>query len=229
MNATWQKHTFPLVMTSTLQFIVLTIIAMLVYPGGTLTDPTTERYSFFTNFFSDLGTLTSYNGSSNLAANVLFATALTGAGLGLIYFFAVFPMYFQENRYGRFLSLLGSVCGVITGLGYIGVAFTPADQFIYFHILFVQIAFSAFLGAAIFYTATIFTHPDYPNQYAIVYILFAVLLAVYLWLIFFGPDADTLTGVQIQATGQKIIVYAAILTMFIQAYGAHQFGKRPLP
>ncbi|MEZ4644641.1 MAG: hypothetical protein R3E31_18215 [Chloroflexota bacterium] len=141
-----------------------------------------------------------------------------GSRIGPDLFFCSFSRCcFQENRYGRFLSLLGSVCGVITGLGYIGVAFTPADSSFISRILFVQTAFSAFLGAAIFYTATISS--DYPNPVCIIYILFAVVLAVYLWLLFLVPDADTSNGVQIQATGQKIIVYAAILTMFIQAYG----------
>ena len=44
------------------QFFVLTIIAMLVYPGGTLHDATTDAYSFLNNFFSDLGRSRDFEG-----------------------------------------------------------------------------------------------------------------------------------------------------------------------
>lgn len=226
MQPPWQKHTFPLVMVSSCQFVLLTLIAMFFYTGGTLADPTVERYSFSTNFFSDLGILTSYNGETNLIASILFFIALALAGLGLVYFFVIFPTHFQEDRYGRFLSIFGSVFGVIAGLSYVGVAGTPADHFLAAHVTFVQTAFSTFLVPVICYTAAIFLHPDYPNQYGGIFLAFAALLAVYLWLLFGGPDLDTENGVLIQAIGQKIIVYAAIITIFLQAYGAHRFTAK---
>lgn len=220
MNKAWQNHTYPLVMASTVQFAALTLLAMLVYPGGTLVDPASEGYSFLTNFFSDLGLLTSYNGAPNLMASVLFVTTLALAGGGLVYFFMIFPAYFQGERYGRWLSLAGSLFGVVSGLAYVGVAFTPADLFIDAHVTFVRTAFMAFLGAVICYAPAILLHPRYPRWYAAVLLAFAALLAVYLWLLFFGPSE-----IRIQATGQKLIVYAAIGVIFIQAYGAHQFAQ----
>ena len=37
------------------QFFVLTIVAMFLYPGGTHLDPSAAHYEFTRNFFSDLG------------------------------------------------------------------------------------------------------------------------------------------------------------------------------
>jgi hypothetical protein len=53
-------------------------------------------------------------------------------------------------------------------------------------------------------------------------------LAVYLGL-FGGPHIDTPEGVRIQATGQKIVVYAEIGCMFIQSYGALKVERRLHP
>jgi hypothetical protein len=50
--------------------------------------------------------------------------------------------------------------------------------------------------------------------------VFAGVLAAYVALITRGPGLETAQGVIIQATGQKIIVYAAILTIFVQSWGA---------
>ena len=43
-------------------FVVLNIIAMLSYPGGTFLDDATTGYSFTRNFLSDLGRTLSYDG-----------------------------------------------------------------------------------------------------------------------------------------------------------------------
>ena len=36
-------------------FLVFTTVAMIMYPGGTIHDSSTEGYQFFYNFFSNLG------------------------------------------------------------------------------------------------------------------------------------------------------------------------------
>lgn len=104
---------------------------------------------------------------------------------------------------------------MFSGFSYIGIAFTPADLHLEWHGNFILLAFSSFLLVVILYTIAIFLNKDYPNRYAYVYLVFAVLLAAYLWLLFLGPN-----DIRVQATGQKVIVYAEIICMFIQAFGA---------
>ena len=72
-----------------IQFIVLTVIAMILYPGGLLTDDSTTGYNFFRNFFSDLGRTVNYAGGGQWGSAVLFFIALALGGVGLIYFFTV--------------------------------------------------------------------------------------------------------------------------------------------
>jgi hypothetical protein len=212
-------------MVGCIQFVVLTLLAMLVYGGGTVVDPTTRGYSFFTNFFSDLGFTRTRLGAPNTASAILFFVALTLAGLSLVLFFAAMPRFFRGSRLSRVLSSTGSIFGVVSGLSFVGVAFTPANLYLGAHGMFVQVAFVSFFAAVLCYLAAIPLTPSFPNAYTTVFAVFALLLAGYLWLLFFGPHLDSPLGVQIQATGQKIIVYAAIVFCLIVANGARHLAS----
>lgn len=45
-------------------------------------------------------------------------------------------------------------------------------------------------------------------------------------LLFFGPGIDRLGGLEVQAIGQKIIVYSSIANVSIQAYGMRRYLVR---
>jgi hypothetical membrane protein len=230
----WRQRAFSWVIVACLQFVVLTVAAMIFYPGGTVTDPTARGYSFFENFFSDLGRTVSPLGEPNTMAAILFAGALALAGAGLAVFFVASLGFFSWPRLAKLLSGLGSVFGVLSGLAFVGVACTPANVLLEPHRWFVLMAFRAFLPAVICYTAAILATPAYPNRFAFLYLGFAALLAAYLQLLMRGPAPGTPEGLVIQATGQKIIVYAAIVCSFFQALGArrlatHKGGGRARP
>ncbi|MBD3197769.1 MAG: hypothetical protein GF317_22145 [Candidatus Lokiarchaeota archaeon] len=59
-----------LVIINCIQFIVLTIIAMFTYAGGTFYNPGTRGESFFNNFFSELGGLKNHEGDSNIISAI---------------------------------------------------------------------------------------------------------------------------------------------------------------
>ena len=63
----------------------------------------------------------------------------------------------------------------------------------------------------------------WPAFYLVPNFIYLAILAAYVALLFFGPNLDTLHGLEIQAIGQKIIVYASILNVSIQAYGVRRF------
>jgi hypothetical membrane protein len=207
-------------------------VARLFYPGGTVADPASHGYAFFRNFFSDLGRTKTPSGAPNTASFVLFFVALTLAGLGLILFFVAMPGLFRQaarpgswpGRLARLLSGVGSAVGVVAGLAFVGVACTPANLHLAPHRLFVETAFLAFFVASLLYTAAILLAPAYPRRYALVFAAFSLLLGVYLGLLFFGPPLTAPQGLIIQATGQKVIVYAAILAALVQAGGARRLA-----
>src|SRR6266487_2457768 len=71
-NVFWQIGVFRLLIAVGICFFLLTGIAMLLYPGGTMTDPHRHGYAFFSNFLSDLGRTSTPSGQDNLASRLLF-------------------------------------------------------------------------------------------------------------------------------------------------------------
>jgi hypothetical protein len=156
---------------------------------------------------------------------VLFIVALSLAGLSLIIFFLTVPPHFAGNRTARRLSIIGSTVGVISGLGFIGIAAVPSDVNLTVHRLFVYIAFSGFLLVVFCYSAAILKSRAYPRAYAYAYLAYAVVLAVYLVLLFSGPEVETTGGLTIQAVGQKVVVYTGIVCVVIQSWGAYRVER----
>ncbi len=213
-------------MAGCVQFLVLTLLAMLFYPGGTVADPGTSGYSFFHNFFSDLGRTRTASGESNTPSMVLFAVALTLVGISLILFSWANLRFFVAPRSARFLSWLGLACGIVSGAGFIGVAFAPYDRGLAIHGWFVLLAFQAFLPAALAFMGAILLTKGYPRRYAWLYLAFALLLGAYVILLRAGPSPGSDLGLVIQAAGQKVIVYAGIVAISLQAWGARRLIRR---
>jgi hypothetical protein len=221
----WRRNIFTLVINSLILFLVLTSVAMLFYAGGTITDATTSGYSFFHNFFSELGLTKTHAGQPNTISAVLFVTALTLAGAGVIGFFIAFPQFFMQSSAEKWLSGMGSLSGIMTGIGFIGVAVTPVDLHQEIHLFFVFWAFRTFPLAVFCYAIAILLGRQYPKRFALVFIAFGILLTLYLLFLEKGPDIHTPEGMIIQAVGQKIIVYASIISLLIQAFGAKKVAR----
>jgi hypothetical protein len=65
-----QRHSL-WVMIACVQFVVLTFVAMLFYPGGTMADPTASGYPFLNNLFGDLGWTQTRAGQPNTVSAIL--------------------------------------------------------------------------------------------------------------------------------------------------------------
>ena len=217
-----RQRPFQWIMLGCLLVFALFLLAMFLYPGGTHNDPTTRGYLFFSNFFSDLGRTVAHDGSPNIASAALFFIALVLTGLAVLLFSVSMLQFFKQRRPARVLSWIGTAFGVVSGLGYLGIALAPANLHLVAHTLSVQVAFLGFFLFVLFYMAAILLADNYPNRYAAVLAGFAVILAVYLWLLFFGPGPEDPQSLVIQATGQKTIAYAAIVTVLILAAGARR-------
>jgi hypothetical protein len=204
-------------------FIGMTVAAMVVYPGGTATDNTTSGYEFIGNFFSELGMTHTYSGQANTTSYVLFTSALTFAGLGLGAFFMVFAAFFTRSSIDQFLAWSGTFFGLIAGSAFIGIAFTPIDVNLDFHNELVQLAFRAFLIAVVLYLLPLFRERRRPHPSPWVFFIFAALLGGYILLITFGPGLSTPEGIMVQSLGQKIIVYAGIISILLESLGGIVF------
>lgn len=215
----WNKGVFKLVIFGCGVFVLLTLIAMVFYPGGTFSDPGTEGYSFFGNFFSELGMVRTHAGGYKTISLILFAAALILVGIGLILFFFAFAQRWRRTRLERMLGAAGSLLGVFSGLCFIGVALFPLDTSPEMHYQVVIWAFRLFPAAILCFTIILFHEQGVSSAWAWAMVIFLLLLVAYIILLESGPAIGTDAGRTIQAVGQKIIVYASIFSVSLQSWG----------
>lgn len=207
-------------------FVVLTVIAMLTYAGGSVDDPSATGYSLTHNFLSNLGMITSESGKPNWVSAILFIVALGAAGAALVVFFIQFRKLFRSTHFQSAISMVGSVLGVLAGISFIGIAFSPADIARPAHVQFVMWAFRLFPLAVLCYVPVMFMDRRFPRLYAWVFTVFCLMLIGYYLLMTQGPSPTSSEGLEIQAVGQKVISYASIISIGIQSYGAYRFITR---
>ena len=176
----WQRLLFQFGVFGTMQFLILTVLAMLIYPGGTIHHPEYEQYDFLYNYFSDLGRTFTFDGSSNWLSHLLFRLTLTVSGVSLILFFLALPSLFKSNS-SKVLILIAAFFGIISGVCYIGIANVPWNLDLRLHHSWVYKGFISFLLMTVFYSASILLEKDYPNRYAAAFEFLPLYFLFKLW------------------------------------------------
>ena len=207
-------------------YALCNILAMVTYPGGTTIDSDRTGYSFFENFFSDLGMTRTYSGEANPLSRSLFAAGLIVVGTALIPFFLLMVSYFNGTKLERNSSRIGSAAGILAGIACIGIAATPWDLYLNLHLIFVFALSFAFLVVLFTYSIALLRHKPYLNLYARVFMAYAIMLAAYMVLMMMNPDIKTAPGLRMLATGQKIVIYSGMLCLFVQILGAFHYNRR---
>ena len=218
----WKKEFLLIRMICIVQFVILTGIAMFFYAGGTLINPNSSGYSFWTNFFSDLGQTKVYSGKDNTVSYIIFVITLTILGISTIIFAITMPSLFEEVDVEHGLSINGSIFFTLSGIATIGVAFTPMDTSLIGHFLFVSaMTLTEFIGI-IFYIIAIFHNKKYPNRYAFLFLTSLVVGIIYVILILGIPyqRISSTEELMVWTAGQKISIYTNLICSFIVCIGA---------
>ena len=121
----WLIFAVAAAMACIIQFAAIVPQAMQRYPGGTILATDTHGYSWTENWLSDLGRDRAWNGQDNRASAQLFNGSIVVLGSGMVFFFLVSHRAFEELTAFR---LLGHACGVLAGVGLVGIGLTPFDR-----------------------------------------------------------------------------------------------------
>jgi hypothetical protein len=222
----WKRRILVFCLACVALYALFDPLAMVFYPGGTLIDEDAEGYSFFENFYSDLGMVQTYGGEPNTLSLLLWASVHVLNGIALVFFSLIMPSYFTATRLERFSSRVGSVCGVLAGVSAVG-AVIPWDLYLSAHLVFTFSTAASFLLAFVFYSVAMLKNRRYPNAYAGVFAVYLVIAGAYFGLtILARPDPDTREGLVILATGQKIVIYSGFVCSFVQYLGALDYHRR---
>ena len=221
-------------------FIVLNIIAMFLYPGSNLhnhhligTDGSQVGYSFFNNFFSDLGRLKLYSDESNLLSCILFNSSLCIVGICFIMLFYKIRNVFIEYKT---LSLFASLFGILSGLSYIGVAFTPADLFLdshdrpWLHIFFAHRIFEFLSISSILCAVLIVKTENFNNKYAYGFIMNGIMVGMYVLLsqyIFEDPSENS-DYLRPHVIAQKMVAFWILISIYLYSLGLSNYLKEKL-
>ncbi|MFX1380182.1 MAG: hypothetical protein ACFFA4_13935 [Promethearchaeota archaeon] len=216
----WKFWAFILNIFGCSQFIILTSIAMFYYGGGTYADPFTQGYIFWYNYFSDLGRISAHSGNPNIISSLLFMITLNLWGIFQIPFYVALPSFFKKTRRIKFISIISSLFGILTGIFFIGIAFTPSDILGFWHDFFVLLGFGSIFISISLFTIVLFQNKDYPKSYAIVCAITSGVLIIYYIALFFIPNNNISAVLFIYVTGQKVIIYTLLICEIYQAFGA---------
>ncbi len=203
------------------QFLILSLIAMLVYPGSHKDDLYTDGYIFNLNKFSDLGAWETYALESNLASFLIFNIGMIIVGVSLFPYVIFSAKYFIKQEMPRYLVYIGGFFGILACVGFIGVGLTPRDLLHELHKYFEYAAFLSIFLMSLIYMLFIYKDSDYPNKYTIIYAICVVFQFIYLFIVF---DILIVSN-EFDAIAQKLVVYLQLVVFLIQSVGILHLDK----
>jgi len=215
----WREWAFLFSMFGAVQFFILTSIAMFFYAGGTAVDPDAPGYTFWANFFSDLGRTRAWSGRDNTVSYIMFTITLILVGISGIIYGIAFYYFFTEVQLEKRLSIMGSILLGINGILTVGIALSPWDIYLNQHLIFVQISSFISLIGGILYIYVIFHNKTFPNK--IGYAIIVQLVSSILWMviiILLRPSISTINGLMLYTVSQKIFIYIAFACTFYMGY-----------
>jgi len=206
------------VLIACVSFVVLTALAMLEYPGGSLNAPGSHNYVFSENFLGDLGVTKTAAGFGNTSSCILFVIAMTCVGISIVAFAGSWHAIAESRGIPVRTEWLYKWSATGSGLCFVGVGLTPWNLLPTAHKLF---AWAAFALLALFVVALLDVQRlnRWPRRYIVANLFFLAVLATYLLILVSGQSTSTHNGLVLQVGAQKIMVYASILNLGFQAYG----------
>ena len=208
-----------------LLFILLQLLGMKVYPGGTMYDASSQGYSFSKNFFSDMGAYAARNGDPNYFSMILFAMSLTIVGITFISYYLLLPRLLGSDRINYILAWAGTLFAIGGSVCMIGTGFTPSDVVFAPHVFFANNIFHCFLVTALLYTIVIFRSDILRKRYAIGYAMFFLSIFIYVMILQYGPSANSGESALIfQVLSQKVIVIVFCFSVVHQTFGFSKSG-----
>jgi len=224
---------FPIISISV--FFICFLLAAFLFPGSEIErlNFKSEMYSLSHNFLSGLGSLETSSGEINTPSAILFNGSLILVGSTLMLFYRRFKEMFQaigDSAKSIKFARWSMPVGLVAGLLFAGVGIVPHDLHFAAHVFFANYAFLVLFVLCVLHSLTVYHSNFMSNKYALGYLLFCIVLLIYLYIIFLGPQIGpgtlfTERELMLQVISQKSIVLSLILSILIQVYGFHFLFK----
>jgi hypothetical membrane protein len=130
------------------QFVILCVVAMILYPGGTMLDENSVGYDLSENYLSDLGREVALDRQAN-AASRIFNGSLIALGICSLPFFFFMPTHAWDRTGGLTVAAvtgsLAAICLIVMGSNPCDVA--PIPHFVALFFWIVAVFFAASIHA----------------------------------------------------------------------------------
>jgi len=188
---------------------VCALLAMLRYPGGTPLDAHTVGYTFDQNFLSDLGMTVAYDGRRNALGSALFVLSMgamvIGFGSGL---WPVIRSYAARAE-SRRAAQAAFVAALVVCAAFAGVALTPEDRVMGWHVRFTRLAFQVAPLVPLLMTVAAARVERAVRRTVVTWGSLALVMIAYALLITFGPSTGTADGLRTMVLAQKAMTVVA--------------------
>jgi len=188
-----------------------------LYPGGTPIDPSTPGYAIFQNFLSDLGMTTSYSGKSNVAGAISFVMGLVALIAGFAGFLPA-HLRLYEGRLSRRLAGTAALVAVCTCAAFLVVGLTPENRLMTLHVAANRVGWAGMALVAPLLGAASLTANTPSQRVALAWFIMAIAVSTNFGMMAWGPSTETLHGLRLQVTSQKVATLLAICVILFQAY-----------
>jgi hypothetical membrane protein len=201
--------------------ILLTISAMLLYPGGTSLNRDVRGYSFFHNSLSDLGATVSWNGVPNRGSLLEIFASLALVVAGALSVVVVIPAYSATTLSRAFARAAGAVL-LVSSVALIGLALAPEDRAPVLHGRFTLIAVGSFPLATLLLSAASAICRRFPRRVWLAW--FGLTTVVVAWLSAMSIQPETDLTLAIPVTLQKVVAVCGIGTLLFQVHEVERLG-----
>jgi len=204
---------------------VFALAAMLLYPGGTLRDPTTIGYSFSRNFISDLGNTVSFGGQPNGASAVLAVASAATVVVAILLATIGFVRLYSATRAARTLARAAGVGGAIACLAVAGVALSPGNRSLALHVLFGQTASGAVGLSALFLALASLRDGRFTRGVPAAWLALAIVVGALFLVRWGGPGITTDEGLVFHVVKQKVVAVVILLIFIYQTRQAERAAR----
>jgi hypothetical membrane protein len=197
--------------------LLAAIASGLLYPGGTVLDPSTRGYSFTHNFLSDLGSTVAFNDGPNTLGALLFDVAMIVGVLVLASTFVAGVRLLSTAPRGAAFARLAGAAGAFVCVGYVGVALAPLDRAFRLHRVSSLLALYSFPVATALLAVATLRDGRFRPRAMLGWATLTVVLVSFIAMAHLGPSVATERGVMAQVIAQKIMALTVLAVLWVES------------
>jgi hypothetical protein len=199
--------------------LALFVLAMVLYPGGTVNDASTSGYDFFRNFGSDLGRTIAFNGRSNRGSQVVSSLGGVLLIIGIVAGVVGLAVVYSASPMERLWSRGAVVAGFLATSSVLAAFLIPPNLDLVLHVRLASAGFDIAPVVPLCLALATLRDRRFPVGVVAGWMLLTLVLAGFVAL---RMPITSGTGLIVQVTAQKMVFIAIAATFLYESYQAER-------